>query len=310
MKNRIKKIGVYGPTYVDKTIYLEDPISLDGSSSIERESEEPGGTGLCYSVALARLGCGVNLFSRIGNDDNGVRVQRFVDEEKNLNANWQFDSVTDHAYILIDNGNHKTVASRKEASHRWDTEKLSPQQMEHSSAIVITSFSNDIVRRILEKVSQLEEKPFVMWAPHLPNARDAESLTDLLHLVDHISLSKEEYNELTRSVGSAINHGVTSLTVTNGKNGCDLITVDGSKHLDPIQVVENPLDTNGAGEAFGAAYLATYLLTGNREQAVRAGSHNGYLHVHNIGINFPRYNITDRIKSNKVSEVEHIQTIL
>ena len=50
-----KKMHVLGPTYIDHTIRLKDQMSLDGSSRIEIEQIFPGGTGLCYAIALSRL---------------------------------------------------------------------------------------------------------------------------------------------------------------------------------------------------------------------------------------------------------------
>src|SRR3990170_2624413 len=109
-----KKMHVLGPTYIDHSIRLKDQISLDGSSRIETEQIYPGGTGLCYAIALSRLGNKVVLHSMVGTDDKSHIVRNIIKSEKNIKAEWQVtDGQTDYGYILIDRGNHKAVASRK-----------------------------------------------------------------------------------------------------------------------------------------------------------------------------------------------------
>lgn len=284
-----ERIHVLGPTYIDHTIRLKDRMSLDGSSRIETEQIFPGGTGLCYAIALSRLENSVVLHSMVGTDEKVAMVHSIVDSEKNIEAEWQVtEGLTDYAYILIDRGNHKAVASRKEISNSFKADSIPSSAFEDAKAMVVTSFSNDVSESILTKISEGNvRKPFIMWAPHLPNCEAAGSMVSPLANVDHISLSAEEFEALYSQIGNPTEYGVKTVTVTNGKNGCDLLTKDGYRHYNAIHVVENPIDTNGAGEAFGAGFLTAYLETGNLDTSIVAGSYMGFLHIHREGSDFP-----------------------
>src|SRR3972149_11160023 len=284
-----ESIHVLGPTYIDHTIRLQDNISFDGSSRIENEDICPGGTGLCYAVALSRLGNGVTLHSIVGTDERAHLIQEALKNEENISTHWQiYDGSTDYAYILIDKGNHKTVASRKEVSNHFDPSPAT-DNLTNAKAVILTSFHNDISLKVVHNIENRNQvKPYIMWAPHLPNCDGVSNMTPKLRLIDHITLSSEEFARIYDKVGNPIDHGVKSITITSGKNGCDLLTKDGYRHFNPIHVVENPVDTNGAGEAFGSGFITTYLETHDYDSAVNSGSYMGFLHIHRKGSDFPK----------------------
>lgn len=284
-----ERIIVLGPTYVDHTIRLKDSIYLDGSARIDKEEIFPGGTGLCYAVALSRLENSVVFHSVVGTDERAEEIIKTMASEPNLQAEWQkIEGKTDYAYILIDRGNHKTAASMRILTDKYDPDAIPSSLLQDTRALVLTSFKNDILARVLERVrSGNVSQSYIMWAPHLQNCENASTLYSYLSLVDHITLSKDEYRALYEQIGNPIDQGVKSVTITNGKNGCDLLTSEGFRHYNALRVIENPFDTNGAGEAFGSGFLTAIIETGDYETAVRAGSYLGFLHVHRAGSDFP-----------------------
>lgn len=288
-----KKILVAGPSYVDHCINLKCIISLDGSSAINEEKKYTGGTGFCYGLSLSRLGNKVSLHSIIGNDIHSEFIESNLLKERGLKTFFQKGKEgTDHAYVLIDNGNHKIVASKKVISNRWSPGHEFQDHLKKSDALVISSFSNHIVKKILASLKKLDgRKPFVMWAPHLQNCSEAKTLTDHLELIDHLTLSKEEYERLIIKIGNPIGLGIKSVTVTSGKNGCDLLTQKINKHFEAFKKVQNPIDTNGAGEAFGSGFLTSFLLTNNYNTSVLIGQYIAYLHIHRKANNFPKINV-------------------
>ena len=294
-----KIIGVIGPTYLDHTIKLEGGLYLDGTSGINMEYKDPGGTGLCYAVALARLGNSVRFYSRIGNDEPAKLIAKFVLAQLDLMPTWQTDEgTTDYAFILIDQGNHKVVASKKMASDRWSPDASFAKGVANCAAVVLSSFSNTIVRDTLHFIkNNVTQKPFIMWAPHLDNCRKAGLLVSQFHLLDHITLSMAEYKILATVLGDPLKMGPKSITVTDGRNGCDLITADGRRHYDPFQAIDEPLDTNGAGEAFGSAFLTSYLHSQDFEVGMTMGRFAAYLHIHRRASDFPRINIGQLLAS-------------
>ncbi len=288
-----RRIHVFGPTYIDYSINLKDTISLDGSSRIEQERIFPGGTGLCYAIALSRLHNSVVLHTVVGSDNKSRIVDKFISAEKNINTEIQkVNTKTDYAYILIDKGNHKAVASRKEASNLFNVNLVNFDSLDEADSIVITSLRNDIANSILQNIKDsVKSKPFIMWAPHLPNCKNSKLIADNISLIDHISLSLEEYELLKSQIGDPIKLGVKSITVTARDKGCDLISDSGIKHFESVMPLKKPLDSNGAGEAFGAGFLTSYLITSNYHFSVKTGSYLAYLHIQRSGSDFPKLDI-------------------
>ena len=291
---REHSIGIAGPTYLDRTLRVDGVLSLDGSRQIVDDYTTPGGTGLSYAIALARQGSQAELFSAIGTDNEARLIINSVINEPNLDASWQhMPGSTDHAVIFIDGGNHKCVASRKEQSELWQPDTAFIEGNAEKDALVFTSFANRLVLDALTKMTRSgKTKPFVMWAPHHGNAAKAAELLPVIDQIDHITLSEEEYSALFQSIGDPTALGVDSVTVTSGKNGVTLLqrNAEDEKH-EPIVRIDSPLDTNGAGEAFGSGYLTAYLRTGDRTRAVLTGSFLGALHVERPGSDFPKVDI-------------------
>lgn len=288
---KLTKICVIGPSCIDHTIRVSDHLSLDGSSKISLERQMPGGTGLCYAIALSRIGNSVDLFSRIGVDRNGKKLlSTFIAENIHPHV-YQNKDKTDYAYILLDNGNHKVAVSRKSPFDFSQIQKKFIKNESNYDAIVITSLPNEVVNQILELLGQLEgQKPFVMWAPHLSNCREATKIQGNLGLLDHISLSQEEYNILKQTLSGNLSQ-LSSITVTKGFKGVDLIKGNAIISFPAYKILKNPLDTNGAGEAFGSGFISTFLLTKSYEKSISFGSYLAYLHIQRPGADFPRVDL-------------------
>ncbi len=284
----MKKITVIGPTYIDHTIRVRGKLSLDGSTEVTEEYYDPGGTGLCYAIALSRLGYSVRLQTCIGNDEFSSKIRNHI-RGSTITPSWHVkNSTTDHAYITIDGENHKSVASIRNLSNTWTPNKKDLSCVFSSRALVLTSFPNRTLAKIMKTISQTaKNKPYIMWAPHKQNCLQSAELINELKYINHITLSREEYSLLFSQIGSPLKYGVESMTITNGKNGSDLVTNSENKHFPVFRRVDHPLDTNGAGEAFGAAYLSTYLITNNKEIAVKTASVYSYLHIHRRSSDFP-----------------------
>jgi sugar/nucleoside kinase (ribokinase family) len=291
---REHSVGIAGPTYLDRTLRVNGVLSLDGSRQIIEDYTTPGGTGLSYAIAIARLGNRAELFSAIGDDTDALLILESIANEPNLEASWQQKvGKTDHAMILIDEGNHKCVASSKQQSNLWLPDAVFEVRCTEKDAVIFTSFANQLVLSALIKIAKSgQSKPFVMWAPHHSNTQQAAELLPVIDQIDHITLSQEEYDELSQAVGSPTELGVNSVTVTSGKNGVVLLRAgQPAEKIEPIACIEDPLDTNGAGEAFGSAYLSAFLQTGDHIKAALTGSFMGAKHVMRRGSDFPTTNV-------------------
>jgi sugar/nucleoside kinase (ribokinase family) len=292
---KIKKenlVCVVGPTYLDNCFYLRGNLLFDGSTPVKTEFKIPGGTGFCYALALNNMGNSVLLSSRIGSDKEGNLIKKFALKNK-IKARWQIDKGrTDQAIVLIGRNNQKVIASIRKISKNWVLEENLKKELIKARCLVITSFCNNILCKIITFLSEnTMAKPFVFWAPNANNCKEIEKLKSSLKYIDHLSLSQTEYDIFQRKIKDPFKLGVKSLTVTNGKNGCLLILESKIFSFPAAKIINHPQDTNGAGEAFGAAYLTTFLKTKNYEKSAKIGNLYAYRYLLNTKRGFPKINL-------------------
>ncbi len=82
-----------------------------------------------------------------------------------------------------------------------------------------------------------------------------------------------EPDNLPAAVGEAIGKTArVACLMTDGERGVDIFTGTGQFHRE-AKAVENPVDTTGCGDVFGAAFLVKYLMTSNIDAALDYGIH-------------------------------------
>lgn len=75
--------------------------------------------------------------------------------------------------------------------------------------------------------------------------------------------------EVGREIARSVN---TACFLTEGEKGVRVFTKSGAYTV-KAEPVDNPLDTTGCGDVFGAAFLVKYLLSGGLDSALRYGIH-------------------------------------
>ena len=79
-------------------------------------------------------------------------------------------------------------------------------------------------------------------------------------------------NQATIDFLLPFSRGLDGLIVVTLGAGGSVALVDGTPLFQPAQVVPNPVDSTGCGDAFQAAFTVAYLTTGSVEQALRRGT--------------------------------------
>lgn len=256
------KVVVVGPTYMDCTIRVHSiPEKLDTSVAAEEVTWIPGGTGLSYAVALAHLlGQSVRLVTSLGTGPFTDNLLSFAGRNGVEVAAQHFGDVdSDVALVLVTRDGGKLAISNRVVTPKFRVDAATRAAICEADVLVVTSFASEVVR---EAISAARPETTILFAPNLKLAQNAAPLRSVLQsgLINIISAAADEVEALGASTGVGF-EAVEVVAATRGGAGHGLLRY-GSPHAEygpfPCHVL-NPLDTNGAGEAFGSAFLAAWV---------------------------------------------------
>ena len=232
---------------------------------IDRISYEAGGGGINTAVSFARHGHEAILFSNVAKDSAGSTVLKTLNSESIDGTYMNFASRkgTGSSVILLDsNSSKKAELTYYGASEKFDN--LSADDLEACQAdwLYATGLNGDVytLLKFFEKAKSLGIK--IAFNPGKQEFSDPKKLIGLIQDVDVLIVNKREANKI---VGGAVlaeqlyhlNNYVDMVIITDGAMGG--IATNGSESYrfgiyEDIKVK----DTTGAGDAFGAGFLAHF----------------------------------------------------
>jgi ribokinase len=242
--------------------------------------EGPGGKGANQAVAIARLGCRVELIARLGKDERGQALLNQLSAEgvDVSRVHRDHDAPSGVALIMVDRSGEKQILTALGANQRLSEADIhSVKDTIQSAKVLLTQLEVPVpaVSLGLRLARAAGVKTVLDPAPAVPLSQD------ILQLVDVIRPNASEAETLTgvpvRDRDSAaaaartlLSRGVGAVVVQAGDAG-DLLLTPHEEQFLPRFSVES-IDATGAGDAFAAA-LATGLAEGRPlTQAARLGS--------------------------------------
>lgn len=263
-------ITVIGAAIID---IMAGPVSADvfqtGSQPVDMTKLSFGGDALNESVALSRLGKKVQLISKVGQDEAGARVLDYI-KENGLSTDFirvEEGLTTGINIVLVDNNGERFFLTNPNGSLRRLTEKDIEPYLDEAADIV--SFASIFVSppldiEAMERVfKKIKSKPGRILVADMTKAKYGERLNDikkLLPYIDYILPNEEEIALLTGERDPYVNAkhlvdaGVLCAVIKCGKKGCIIKTKNEFYEI-PAYLVEQPVDTTGAGDCFAAGFL-------------------------------------------------------
>jgi sugar/nucleoside kinase (ribokinase family) len=256
--------GAFGLTSWDQLVQVDQYPAAGRYQIVKQVSEQSGGTTANMAAALARLGVDVDIASRVGNDDEGVRLR---DELRAEGCSVDFvsalDGVPTDRGIIIVSGSGPSA----ERTILW----VQGARLKHGDYLPIEAFfARDLV---LVDVDDARLRLLLLDLPmHVsPRTRIFGTLTYLVELTpaqgfelalrhDYLSgnVAELKYITSTESLDEAIRvfqremvlSQVRFAAISDGKNGCHLFDRERVIHSPPFVV--DTIDPTGAGDAFAA----------------------------------------------------------
>ncbi|MGE0626349.1 MAG: PfkB family carbohydrate kinase [Hyphomicrobiaceae bacterium] len=217
--------------------------------------ETGGGMAANAAATIARLGGEVELWSRIGDDDNGVKVRRGL-TLVGVDARYvqSFDNNrTSTSVILVDGAGERLIVSSRDVDMPSSTEWLPLERVSGAGAVLADLRWIEGVRAVFQAAR----------AAGIATVLDAdlggrEAIGELMQLTDHAIFSAPALEEFVSAatMDDRLRHvadmGPRHVGVTLGAGGYAWIEdgAIGAQKGFRVEVV----DTTGAGDAFHGAY--------------------------------------------------------
>ncbi len=243
-------------------------FAMGAKMGIDELTFASGGGATNAAVTFARFGLKTACLSRIGKDLTASQVIADLKKEKIDTRFMQIDKKEKTAYsvILLSGTGHRAIFTHRGASakldsasfpwHHW-TKKLSGGKV--ANWIYLTSLGGDIqaLKDIFSHAARNKTK--IAWNP---GNRELElglkKLKPFIEQTDILSLNAEEANLLGGLVAIGdLPRG--AFLLTEGSKGA-LVRVAG-KNLRANSLKKKLVNTTGAGDAFGSAFVAAWIKT-------------------------------------------------
>lgn len=258
-----------------------DKISIGTQVNIPKAIYSVGGSGANAAVSFARYGHETILIGNLAHDVAGEAVLKCLDDE-NIDSSYIecLPGATPCSVVLLDAKTGKRTTLHYDGVFDYQHQGLQPDDLESIQPdwLYAASLGGDMdtLLAFFEKAHQLKCK--VMFNPGAAELDQTEKLIGLLEDVDVLLVNKAEAAQivpgtiLTELLSHLANYCKTVL-ITDGSMGA--IATNHRKTYRLGIYEQSPVcDVTGAGDAFGAGFLAEFAETKKFKQALQFASAN------------------------------------
>ena len=247
---------------------VSESVFVSGSEPMETIKSSFGGDALNEAVVLSRLGRQVSLVSKVGSDQAGKQVKAFlknngvdtrcVREEEGLETGINI--------VLVGGDGERYFLTNPNSSLRMlSREDILPRIRDMGQ---IVSFASMFVSRKLgvpemEEVFEEIRRSGRTLCADMTTAKRGETIDDLKGLLPHLDVlfgNEKEASLLTgqdnaqESARAFVRAGVSCAVIKLGRRGSLIQTATECLEIPPY-LVQQPLDSTGAGDCFAAGFL-------------------------------------------------------
>jgi sugar/nucleoside kinase (ribokinase family) len=262
----------FGDLGIDSVALVDHLPKADEKIWVELVGDFPGGMMGNAAVTVATLGVSAGVIALLGEDE---RADLVIEDLKRHDVDHRFvrriGSPTFWTLALTTPTGDRTLVQFPTSAFTADWEYYDRALVARTRWVHTTAEQGDPVQELLElardggtTTSVDIEFPFVQ----------REDLPDLLALTDVAFLNRaaaETLGGVSAGARRAASMGPGIVVVTLGDEGCLLHDANGDDHLLPVYPAE-PVDTNGAGDAFAGTFAAMTLIGLASKEAAEAAN--------------------------------------
>ena len=240
-------------------------VLVGSKVDIDKIDYEVGGGGVNSAIAFARHGHEAVFIGNIGKDSAGAAVVKTLDREgvDTSYINILERKSTGTSVILLDSkSGERTILTCRGASHQFGNFSENDLDLAQPDWLYVTTLGGDMetLARFFEKAHKMGTK--IMFNPGVKELADTKDLIRLLKYVSILNVNKTEAAEIVpgntlTELLYRLNNYVEIAIITDGAMGG--IASDGAEtYRFGIYEDRRVKDATGAGDAFGAGFLAHF----------------------------------------------------
>lgn len=273
----------------DITAKRKAAFEVGGKYRVPDRYEAVGGVAANVAQALARLGIDAAVMSNIGRDGIGDWIRKVLADRGVATDLLAVDPEVESdlsAIIVLEGRNDRIIFHNRDANERLEVDA---DRLRGAEWIFTSSLNGDWESKIRATYDAADRHGSrTALNPGQHNLRGNPKLVlEMAGRTDVLLLNKDEAIELILGAGLETDHGKLDdesfLLRTLADAGAGVIGLtdgmrgawgweDGKIFHAPARSVPDPVDTTGAGDAFAAAFFASYAFLGKSvRDALRAG---------------------------------------
>jgi sulfofructose kinase len=223
--------------------------------------ESGGGIAANAAAAIARLGGRVELWSRVGEDDAGVKI-RFALKAAKVDMRYVQpfeEGRSSTSAIIVDGRGERLIVSQRDANMPSGTSWLPLERINGTAAVLCDLRWLEAVRAVFSR-ARAERVPTILDA----DLGAREALAEILALTDFAIFSAPALRDLVPGAAVAgqlariLSFGPRYAGVTRGRDGYVWREASGQGGECPAFPVD-AVDTTGAGDAFHGAFTLAFV---------------------------------------------------
>ena len=295
----------FGALNVDKLFHVKDIAHEDEESFIKDFDQEPGGSASNTIIGLSRLGLSVSYIGKIANDNEGELLEMnliqegvfvnnlIISEEGHSGKVLGFINEDGERALYVDPGVNDEIA----------IDEINIDQVKTTKIIHYTSFVGNSFETQNKLLDLIPKSILLSFDPgHIYAKKEISSLQKILKrtnillinekelklLFEDYYLKNKEYNKKSltfREIAiNILDDGIENIIVKRGKKGVYGINNKNEEVKIPAYNCKI-IDTTGAGDAFNAGFLYSYLNNYSLEKSCMISSWIASKCIEDIGIN-------------------------
>ncbi len=286
---------VIGDALRDYQYEVESIPQAGQDTRIINSGKNSGGSGANSAIALSYLKAACAFCGRIGRDEAGKEMLKQMDAVGLDTSLVQFGKDTGYTLTFIDKNGERTMFSyRGCAGEEFELSRELIASLKNIKLLLLSGYllaNKNQVDFALEAASIVKQAGGLVALDASPNIAlvDSETRERMMKLTDILLPNKNELQFLAGmdDVQQAMNSLITKVPCIAAKLGSmgsamlirkgfrttgDKAFTERKQYSSPaVEVV--PVDTTGAGDAFNAGFIASFLKDDNPENWLESGNH-------------------------------------
>lgn len=262
------RVVVCGPASWNHLIELDRlPEPVPHMQFARRSWHTIGGTSAGKALHLAGLGIDVRLWTAVGDDEDGARLRARLEQTGVVVDAIASEQTERHVNLMAEGGGRVSLYVSAPSAPSPDAVEAAVSAVAAADLAVIDL--SELGRLVLEAMPARRTPP--LWMDLHDYDGSSAFHEPFLHAAAGVFMNDDATEDPWELMSRCLERGPRLAVCTRGAKGAIALEADGTRH-EVAAVPATVVDTNGAGDAFMAGFLAARLRTESVGAALRAAA--------------------------------------